>query len=70
VSPNSSLKNGPCTPFGSKVELIGLQDQKIWVEISNTKAVQLGIPVTAIQGWMVLSPTNKGVFLISSMFCR
>ncbi|MCU4330947.1 efflux RND transporter permease subunit [Acinetobacter pittii] len=33
----------------SKVELIGLQDQKIWVEISNTKAVQLGIPVTAIQ---------------------
>ncbi|WP_284086043.1 efflux RND transporter permease subunit [Acinetobacter pittii] len=33
----------------SKVELIGLQDQKIWVEISNTKAVKLGIPVTAIQ---------------------
>ena len=33
----------------SKVELIGLQDQKIWVEISNTKAVQLGIPVTPIQ---------------------
>ncbi len=33
----------------SKVELIGLQDQKIWIEISNTKAVQLGIPVTAIQ---------------------
>lgn len=32
-----------------KVELIGLQDQKIWVEISNTKAAQLGIPVTAIQ---------------------
>ncbi|MBJ9702252.1 efflux RND transporter permease subunit [Acinetobacter calcoaceticus] len=33
----------------SKVDLIGLQDQKIWIEISNTKAVQLGIPVTAIQ---------------------
>ncbi|HCQ9885456.1 TPA: efflux RND transporter permease subunit [Acinetobacter baumannii] len=32
-----------------KVELIGLQDQKIWIEISNTKAVQLGIPVSAIQ---------------------
>ncbi len=32
-----------------KVELIGLQDQKIWVEISNTKAAQLGIPVAAIQ---------------------
>ncbi|WP_312210440.1 efflux RND transporter permease subunit, partial [Acinetobacter variabilis] len=33
----------------AKVELIGLQDQKIWIEISNTKATQLGIPVTAIQ---------------------
>ncbi|WP_168382645.1 efflux RND transporter permease subunit [Acinetobacter indicus] len=33
----------------SKVELIGLQDQKIWIELSNTKAAQLGIPVTAIQ---------------------
>lgn len=32
-----------------KVELIGLQDQKIWIEISNTKVVQLGIPVSAIQ---------------------
>ncbi len=32
-----------------KVELFGLQDQKIWIEISNTKAVQLGIPVSAIQ---------------------
>ncbi len=33
----------------SKVNLVGLQDQKIWIEISNTKAVQLGVPVTAIQ---------------------
>ncbi|MFJ1521227.1 efflux RND transporter permease subunit [Acinetobacter sp. ABJ_C1_1] len=33
----------------SKVELVGLQDQKIWIEISNTKAVQLGIPLSAIQ---------------------
>ncbi|TCM65097.1 multidrug efflux pump [Acinetobacter calcoaceticus] len=32
-----------------KVDLIGLQDQKIWIEISNTKAAQLGIPVTSIQ---------------------
>lgn len=32
-----------------KVELVGLQDQKIWIELSNTKAAQLGIPVTAIQ---------------------
>ena len=28
---------------------MGLQDQKIWIELSNTKAVQLGVPVTAIQ---------------------
>ncbi|EOQ60798.1 hypothetical protein F935_03135 [Acinetobacter calcoaceticus ANC 3811] len=33
----------------SKVELVGLQDQKIWIEISNTKVVKLGIPVTVIQ---------------------
>lgn len=32
-----------------KVDLIGLQDQKIWIEISNTKSAQLGIPLTAIQ---------------------
>ncbi|MDI9701585.1 efflux RND transporter permease subunit, partial [Burkholderia cenocepacia] len=31
-----------------KVELIGLQDQNIWIEISNTKAVQLALPVSAI----------------------
>lgn len=33
----------------SKVNLVGLQDQKIWIELSNTKAVQLGVPITAIQ---------------------
>ena len=32
-----------------KVNLVGLQDQKVWIELSNTKAAQLGIPVTAIQ---------------------
>lgn len=32
-----------------KVNLIGLQDQRIWIEISNTKAAQLGIPLSAIQ---------------------
>ena len=32
-----------------KVDLVGLQDQKIWIEISNTKSAQMGIPVTAIQ---------------------
>ncbi|MEN8292792.1 efflux RND transporter permease subunit [Acinetobacter radioresistens] len=47
-----------------KVELIGLQDQKIWVEISNTKAAQLGIPVTAIQQALQQqnSVTNAGFF--------
>ena len=33
----------------AKVNLVGLQDQKIWIEISNTKSAQLGIPVTAVQ---------------------
>lgn len=33
----------------AKVDLIGLQDQKIWIEISNTKATQMGVPITAIQ---------------------
>ena len=33
----------------AKVNLVGLQDQKIWIELSNTKAAQLGIPVSAIQ---------------------
>ncbi|AWV87677.1 efflux RND transporter permease subunit [Acinetobacter radioresistens] len=47
-----------------KVELIGLQDQKIWVEISNTKAAQLGIPVTAIQQALQQqnSAANAGFF--------
>ncbi|MFU8927809.1 efflux RND transporter permease subunit [Acinetobacter puyangensis] len=33
----------------AKVDLIGLQNEKIWIEISNTKAANLGIPVTALQ---------------------
>ncbi|WP_444919960.1 efflux RND transporter permease subunit [Microbulbifer sp. CnH-101-G] len=32
-----------------KVELLGLQDEKIWVEISNTKLASLGIPLSAVQ---------------------
>ncbi|OUY06288.1 efflux RND transporter permease subunit [Acinetobacter populi] len=32
-----------------KVDLIGLQNEKIWIEISNTKVANLGIPMTAIQ---------------------
>ena len=32
-----------------KVELVGLQDEKIWIELSNTKLATLGIPLTAVQ---------------------
>ncbi len=33
----------------AKVELVGLQDEKIWIELSNTKAVSLGLPLSEIQ---------------------
>jgi multidrug efflux pump len=29
----------------AKVDLVGLQDEKIWVELSNVKAVSLGLPL-------------------------
>lgn len=32
-----------------KVELIGLQDEKIWIELSNTKAATLGLPLPLVQ---------------------
>ncbi len=32
-----------------KVELVGLQDEKVWIELSNTKAVSLGVPLSAVQ---------------------
>lgn len=32
-----------------KVDLVGLQDEKVWIELSNTKAVSLGLPLSAIQ---------------------
>ncbi|WP_428820304.1 efflux RND transporter permease subunit [Microbulbifer sp. MCCC 1A16149] len=32
-----------------KVELLGLQDERIWIEISNTKLASLGIPMSAVQ---------------------
>ncbi|WP_105103385.1 efflux RND transporter permease subunit [Microbulbifer pacificus] len=32
-----------------KVELLGLQDERIWVEISNAKLASLGIPLAAVQ---------------------
>jgi len=32
-----------------KVELVGLQDEKIWVELSNVKLATLGLPLAAVQ---------------------
>lgn len=48
----------------SKVNLVGLQDQKVWIELSNTKAVQMGVPVTAIQEALAKqnSVTSAGFF--------
>lgn len=36
-------------PDVAKVELIGLQEEKIWIELANTKLATLGIPLPAIQ---------------------
>ncbi|WPC04081.1 efflux RND transporter permease subunit [Pseudomonas benzenivorans] len=32
-----------------KVELLGLQDEKIWIELSNTKLATLGLPLGMVQ---------------------
>nr|WP_314617395.1 efflux RND transporter permease subunit [uncultured Pseudomonas sp.] len=32
-----------------KVELLGLQDEKIWIELSNLKLATLGVPLEAVQ---------------------
>ncbi|MCO8166341.1 efflux RND transporter permease subunit [Pseudomonas sp. 21LCFQ02] len=32
-----------------KVELIGVQDEKIWIELSNVKLATLGVPLQAVQ---------------------
>ncbi|MCD9127041.1 efflux RND transporter permease subunit [Luteimonas fraxinea] len=32
-----------------KVELVGLQDEKVWIEVSNTRLATLGIPMAAVQ---------------------
>ncbi|MEW9681820.1 efflux RND transporter permease subunit [Pseudomonas sp. TE50-2] len=32
-----------------KVELVGLQDEKIWIELSNVKLATLGVPLAAVQ---------------------
>ena len=36
-------------PDVAKIELIGLQDEKIWIELSNTKLATLGIPLPVVQ---------------------
>ncbi|MDB6141743.1 MAG: acriflavin resistance protein, partial [Pseudomonas sp.] len=32
-----------------KIDLLGLQDEKIWIELSNTKLATLGLPLQAVQ---------------------
>ncbi len=32
-----------------KVDLLGLQDEKIWIELSNTKLATLGLPLAVVQ---------------------
>ncbi|MBS3960132.1 MAG: efflux RND transporter permease subunit [Xanthomonadaceae bacterium] len=36
-------------PDVAKVELIGLQQETIWIELSNTKLATLGVPLEAVQ---------------------
>ncbi len=36
-------------PDVAKVELLGLQEEKIWIELSNTKLATLGVPMTEVQ---------------------
>ncbi len=36
-------------PDVGKVELLGLQDEKIWIELSNLKLATLGLPLAAVQ---------------------
>ncbi len=36
-------------PDVGKIELFGVQDEKIWIELSNTKLATLGVPITAVK---------------------
>jgi multidrug efflux pump len=36
-------------PDVGKIELVGLQDEKIWIELSNTKLATLGVPMDQVQ---------------------
>ncbi len=40
-----------------KVDILGLQDEKIWVELSNTRLASLGLPLQAVQ--QALSEQNS-----------
>ncbi|KLJ02587.1 efflux RND transporter permease subunit [Luteimonas sp. FCS-9] len=42
-----------------KVELVGLQDEKVWIEVDNTRLATLGIPMSAVQ--QALSEQNAMV---------
>src|SRR5688572_7105611 len=46
-------------PDVGKVELVGLQDEKVWIELSTTKLATLGIPLNAVQ--QALSEQNAVV---------
>src|SRR6476620_3762288 len=36
-------------PDAGKVDLVGLQDEKIWIEVSNTRLATFGIPLSAVK---------------------
>ena len=36
-------------PDVGKVELVGLQDEKVWIEVANAKLATLGIPLASLQ---------------------
>jgi multidrug efflux pump len=36
-------------PDAGKIELLGLQDEKIWIEVSNTRLATLGIPLSVVK---------------------
>jgi multidrug efflux pump len=36
-------------PDVAKVDLLGLQEEKIWIELSNTKLATLGVPMQSVQ---------------------
>jgi multidrug efflux pump len=66
-------------PDVGKIELVGLQDEKIWIELSNTKLATLGVPLGAVQQAMdqqnaiapasfVETPTDRVQLRVSGRF--